>query len=153
MSATDNEILPCPRPASDRTESPDTVWAIGLAVVATGLARTSFTTGRTLEKSSVIEAPLNTSELPGGPEEAHVLGYPRGATVADSSPRVGRRLREFSPLKERSAELGARDCSLPGNGPIRTPSLEVVNVAGDSAIGRDRIQSAPNLRRVHAESA
>ena len=37
--------------------------------------------------------------------------------------------------------------------PIRAPSLEVVNVAGDSAAGRDRIQSAPNLRRVHAESA
>ena len=46
-----------------------------------------------------------------------------------------------------------RDCCLPGNGPIRTPSLEVVNVAGDSAVGRDRIQSAQNLRRVHAESA
>ena len=28
-----------------------------------------------------------------------------------------------------------------------------VNVAGDSAVGRDRIQSAPNLRRVHVESA
>ena len=34
---------------------------------------------------------------------------------------------------------------LPWNGPIRTPSLELVNVAGDSAVGRDRIQSAPNL--------
>src|ERR1700722_7448807 len=42
---------------------------------------------------------------------------------------------------------------MPRNGPIRTPSLEVVNVAGDLAVGRDRIQSAPNLRRVHAESA
>ena len=31
-------------------------------------------------------------------------------------------------------------------------SIEVVKVAGDSAVGRDRIQSAPNLRRVHAES-
>ena len=81
------------------------------------------------------------------------FGLPQGATVADSPPRVGRRLREFSPLKERSAEPGARDCSLPGNGPIRTPSLEVVNVAGDSAVGRDRIQSAPDLGRVHAESA
>ena len=29
----------------------------------------------------------------------------------------------------------------------------VVNIAGDSAVGRDHIQSAPNLRRVHAESA
>src|SRR5215467_8112305 len=28
-----------------------------------------------------------------------------------------------------------------------------LNVAGDSAVGRGRIQSAPNLRRVHAESA
>src|ERR1700685_1541658 len=36
---------------------------------------------------------------------------------------------------------------------IRTPSLTVVNVAGDSAVGRGRIQSASNLRRVHAESA
>ena len=38
---------------------------------------------------------------------------------------------------------------------VRRPhdSLEVVNVAGDSAVGRGRIQSAPNLRRVHAESA
>jgi hypothetical protein len=62
-------------------------------------------------------------------------------------------LREFSPLKERSAEPGARDHSLPGNGPIRTPSLEVVNVAGDSTVGLDHIQSASNLRRVHAESA
>ena len=59
-----------------------------------------------------------TSELPDGPEEAHVRGYPRGATVADSPPRVGRRLRAFSPLKERSAEPGARDRSLPGNGRI-----------------------------------
>src|ERR1700733_7426842 len=42
---------------------------------------------------------------------------------------------------------------MPRNGPVRTPSLEVVNVAGDLAVGRDRIQSAPNLRRVHAESA
>src|SRR5277367_7029876 len=42
---------------------------------------------------------------------------------------------------------------MPRNGPIRTPSLEVVNVTGDLAVGRDRIQSAPNLRRVHAESA
>jgi hypothetical protein len=31
------------------------------------------------------------------------------------------------------------------NDPIRTPSLEVVNVAGDSAVRRNRIQSAPNL--------
>jgi hypothetical protein len=38
-------------------------------------------------------------------------------------------------------------------GPIRTPSLEVVKVAGDSAVGRDGIQSAPNVRRVHPESA
>src|ERR1700733_5869718 len=39
------------------------------------------------------------------------------------------------------------------NGPIRTPSPKVVNVAGDSALGRDRLQPAPSLRRVHAESA
>jgi hypothetical protein len=31
------------------------------------------------------------------------------------------------------------------NGPMRAPWLEVVKVAGDSAVGRDRIQSAPNL--------
>jgi hypothetical protein len=37
--------------------------------------------------------------------------------------------------------------------PVRTPLLEVVNVVGDSAVGRDRIQSAPNFYRVHAESA
>ena len=42
---------------------------------------------------------------------------------------------------------------LPGNGPIRAPSLEVVNVAGDSAVGGARSQSAPNLQRVQAESA
>jgi hypothetical protein len=38
------------------------------------------------------------------------------------------------------------------NGSIQASSIEVVNVAGDSVVGRDRIQSAPNLRRVHAES-
>ncbi len=52
-----------------------------------------------------------------------------------------------------ACEPTARDCCLPGNGLIRTPSLEVVYVAGESALGRDRIQSALNLRRVHAESA
>src|ERR1700722_8230903 len=46
----------------------------------------------------------------------------------------------------------AHDRCLPWNGPVGAPSLEVVNVAGDSAVGRARIQSAPNLRRVHAES-
>ena len=56
-------------------------------------------------------------------------------------------------LEERSAEASAGDYCLPVGGPIRTPSLEVVNVAGDSAVGRYRIQSAPNLRCVHAESA
>src|SRR5580704_15439424 len=43
--------------------------------------------------------------------------------------------------------------ALPWNGPVKTPSLEVVNAAGDSAAGRDRIQPAPDLRRVHAQSA
>ena len=52
-----------------------------------------------------------TSDYPTGPEEAQVLGYPRGATVADSPPRIGRRLREFSALKERCAEPGARSGS------------------------------------------
>jgi hypothetical protein len=35
--------------------------------------------------------------------------------------------------------------SLPGS-PIRTPSLDVLNAGSDSAVGCDRIQSAPNLR-------
>jgi hypothetical protein len=43
----------------------------------------------------------------------------------------------------------ARDTVLANVHPAETtqlgPSLEVVNVAGDSAVGRDRIQSAPNL--------
>jgi hypothetical protein len=52
-----------------------------------------------------------------------------------------------------SDHVRACDTYVALNGPIRTPSLEVVNVAGDSAVGRDRIQSAPNLRRVHVESA
>ena len=42
------------------------------------------------------------------------------------------------------AHCASRRMALPWNGPIKTPSLEVVNVAGDSAAGRDRIQSAPN---------
>jgi acyl-CoA thioesterase len=38
---------------------------------------------------------------------------------------------------------------------IRVAQLEATEwvLCGDSAVGRDRIQSAPNLRRVHAESA
>ena len=36
--------------------------------------------------------------------------------------------------------------------PIPTPSLEVVNIDGASAVGRVRIQSAPSLRRVDAEN-
>ncbi len=59
----------------------------------------------------------------------------------------------FGPSDRRRQGPGARQCSPAWNSPIRTPSLEVMNVAGDSAVGRDRIQSAPNLRRFHAKSA
>jgi hypothetical protein len=45
----------------------------------------------------------------------------------------------------RGVSRDTRECSPTRNGPFRAPSLEVVNVAGDSAVGRDRIQSAPNL--------
>src|SRR5215469_4978558 len=64
-------------------------------------------------------------------------------------------------IAKRSCECGpVPSAPAPGHrrwraGVVRRPddSLEVVNVGGDSAVGRDRIQSAPNLRRVHAESA
>src|ERR1700681_1706364 len=59
----------------------------------------------------------------------------------------------FGTSERRFKGPGARECSPAWNGPIRAPSLEVLNIAGDSAVGRDRIQSAPTLRRVHAESA
>src|SRR5580700_4802631 len=69
-----------------------------------------------------------------------------------SPPRAGRRRDEFWPLRSGLQRPALR--LLPaGRRPIRIPSLEVVNVAGDLAVGRDRIQSAPDLRRVHAESA
>ena len=90
---------------------------------------------------------------PQGPKKRTFWATRGVGRLRASPPRAGRRRDLFLALEERSAEASARDCCLPVGGPIRTPSLEVVNVAGDSAVGRDRIQSAPNLRRVHAESA
>jgi len=67
-----------------------------------------------------------------------------GLAVAVGQHREGGRGRRCV-VRCRSCRLLPAHCCLPGKGPIRTPSLEVVNVAGDSAVGRGRIQSAPNL--------
>ena len=77
----------------------------------------------------------------------------RPLTTADSDGRPGGSIMLGSQAIWSMAHCTSRRMALPWNGPIKTPSLEVVNVAGDSAAGRDRIQSAPDLRRVHAQSA
>ena len=81
-----------------------------------------------------------------GPPRSGVPTEPRSAAQAGQSMLGSQAIWSMS-------HCASRRMALSWNGPIKTPSLEVVNVAGDSAAGRDRIQSAPNLRRVHAQGA
>ena len=75
--------------------------------------------------------------------------------IADYSPVAAMRaVEEIETTVARGFNYGVRlvgrtpvgsDPSLRRRSTTTTPSLEVANVAGDSAVGRDRIQSAPDL--------
>ncbi len=103
--------------------------------------RTAHNAGKNLEDRSSLNTPLLNLRHFGG-RAAH---FPTLAVHGRS--RLSRPVRR-SRRAHVSGDPGVRRWRTP----IRTPSLEVANVAGDSAVGRDRIQSAPNLRRVHAQS-
>jgi hypothetical protein len=76
----------------------------------------------------------------------HEVGYLK---LSNRELRFGRDLKADGWMSE-PPRVATRDqvlatVPLAGNGPIRVPSLEVVNVARDSAVGPDCFQSAPNL--------
>jgi len=96
------------------------------AIVFTTSERPGFLTGQTIffdggisrrPDSRFRTAPYRTMVLPAGPGKRTVW-HSRGRTVADFSTTSWQTSRRIFTLGERSAEPGARDCCLPGNGPI-----------------------------------